>query len=200
MTDTIIMQGPGYTIAQTDVAGTAVPYGPFGHPDGSQNYGFMDLRDHPERATAIPEAQSSSGMQAILQAVNAPGFRFMSLGIERALFPLANAKPGEPTWLCGSYIQVAYRDSALNRNPKRFIALSQRILRDVPSSNEHHIGFEMIVEPLRSFFGEEGCHALMVKPLGYGGSEAAALAAWEYAATAVAAVFVQLQSLSPPTQ
>lgn len=88
MSVTIIAQGPGYTIARTDDAGTTIPYGEVDRPDGQRNYGFIDLRDHPELATAIPEAQDSVGMQAILRALNAPGFRFLSLRCARALFPL----------------------------------------------------------------------------------------------------------------
>lgn len=212
MAPTIIMQGAGWggagwTIARTDHANTAIPYGGVDRPDGQRNHGFIELNDRPELATAIPEAQDSIGMLAILQALAAPGFRFMSLGCARGLFPRHDAKPGEPTYLYGGYVQVAYRDSALNTNPDRFVALSQRILRGIGPSVEHHtIGFEMIVEPLRSFFGAADCYALIVKPLGYGNSEGAALAAWEHAATAVAAVFIQLQSdpsplsTSPPDQ
>jgi len=70
-----------------------------------------------------------------------------------------------------------------------------------PSSNEHHIGFEMIVEPLRSFFRGRGLSRVDGKsPWAMGDPKLRRLPAWEYAATAVAAVFVQLQSLSPPTQ
>ena len=87
MVDTIVMQGPGYTIARTDDVGTAVPYGGFDRPDGERNHGFIDLRDRPEVAASIPEAQDSNGMQAILLALNARGSRFMSLGCARGLFP-----------------------------------------------------------------------------------------------------------------
>src|SRR4051812_6141615 len=85
MADMVIMQDSGYTIAQTDEAETAVPYGSVDHHDGTRNNGFIDLRDRPELAATIPEAQASVGMQAILQAVNARGFRFMTLGCERGL-------------------------------------------------------------------------------------------------------------------
>jgi hypothetical protein len=198
MADTIIMQGPGFTIAQTDEAGTAVPYGVVDRPSGDRNYGFFDLRDCPELAPTIPEAQDSIGMQEILRALNARDFRFMSLGCARGLFPRQDAKEGEPTYLCGGYIQVAYRDSALNTDPARFVALSQAILRGIDLSAEHHFSFKMIVEPLRGFFGDGECYALMVKPHGYGNSEASAVAAWEHAAKAVAAVFERLRSEPSP--
>src|SRR5713101_5473039 len=82
----VVMQGPGYTIARTETTETAIPYGAVDRPNGRRNHGFIDLRNYPERAVVVPEAQDSVGMQAILQAVNAPGFRFMSLGCERGLF------------------------------------------------------------------------------------------------------------------
>lgn len=171
MAATIIMQGPGFTIAQTDEAGTAVPYGAVDRPSGDRNYGFIDLRDRPELAITVPEAHDSIGMQEVLRALNARDFRFMSLGCARGLFPRQDAQAGEPTYLCGGYIQVAYRDSALNTDPGRFVALSQVILRGIFPSDEHHFSFEMIVEPLRGFFGDADRHALMIKPHGYGDSE-----------------------------
>lgn len=200
MGNTIVMEGPGYTIARIDDAGTAVPYVAVDRTDGERNHGFIDLRDRPELAATIPEARDSNGMQAILRALNAPGFRFMSLGCARGLFPREDAKAGEQSHLYSGYIQVAYRDSALNADPAKFVALSQMILSGIQPSAEHHFSFEMIVEPLRSFFGDGERYALMVKPFGYGNSEAAAHAAWEHAGEAVAAVFVRLQrEPSPPS-
>jgi hypothetical protein len=197
MADTI-MEGPGYTIIRTHDAHTAIPYGWTHRADGQRNHGFIDLRDHPELVTLIPEAQDSVGMQAILRALNAPGFRFMSLGCARRPFPCQDAKPGEPTHLCDGYIQVAYRDSALNTDPARFVTLAQVILSRIGPSAEHHIQFVMTVEPLRSFFNDESRYALMVQPRGYGDSEAAALAAWDHAAKSVAAVFTRLRSEPSP--
>lgn len=192
----VVMQGPGYTIARTETAETAIPYGAVDRPDGRRNHGFIDLRNHPERVAAISEARDSAGMRAILEASSAPGFRFMSLGCERGLFQ--NHTPGGPQYYCGSYIQVSYRESTLNTNPERFIVLAQRVLHGITSATEHLISFEMIVEPLRSFFGTEGCYTLVMKPSGHGTTENVALAAWEYAAAAIAAVFVRLQDEPGP--
>ena len=198
LTGYVVMQGPGFTIARSQTAETAIPYGAVDRPDGRRNHGFIDLRDHPERALVIPEAWDSVAMQAVLWALNAPGFRFMSLGCERGLFPRRKAEQGQPPYFCGGYIQVAYRDGVLNSDPHRFIALAQRVLSGIAPNTEHHIGFEMIVEPLRSFFGAEGCYTLVMKPFGYGASNAAALAAWEHAASAIAAVFTHLQGEAGP--
>jgi hypothetical protein len=197
MVDTIIMQGTGYTIAQTDEAGTNIAYGDLDHP-GGRNHGFLDLRDHPELVAMIPKARDRPGMQAILRALNAPRFRFMSLGCERGVFPREDAKPGDPAFLCGSYIQVAYRDSRLNAEPARFVALAKAVIASVAPSTEHHIGSEMIVGPLRSFFGAADRYALMMKPVGYGNSEAEAIAAWEYAAHGIAIMFSRLRSECAP--
>lgn len=194
MADSIIMQGPGYTIARISETETGVPYGEAIRPDGQRNHGFFDLRNRPELVAQIPEAQNSAGMQAVLQALNSIDSRFMSLGCARGVFPQQEAQPGEPTYLCGSYIQMAYRESTLNSDPDRFINLSKKILSAVVASPEYHFGFEMIVEPLRSFFGASGCFALMVKPLGYGTSEITAIAAWEYAAAAVAEAITNINS------
>jgi hypothetical protein len=90
--DTIIMQGPGYTIAQTDTAATTLPYGPANRPDGRRNHGYVDLRDRPELVSEIPEVQGSQGMQAILRAPNSPESPLMSIGCERGTFPRTEAE------------------------------------------------------------------------------------------------------------
>jgi hypothetical protein len=132
LTGYVVDQWPGYTIAQTETPKTAIPYGAVNRPDGNRNHGFLDLRDHPERVATIPEAEDSAAMQAILVALAAPGFRFMSLGCEHVLYPRREPKDDQPPFFCGGYIQVAYRDPALNTDPKRFIALAQRIRSEIP--------------------------------------------------------------------
>jgi hypothetical protein len=199
MTNTIILQGDGWRITRTDEAHTSVPYGPTPRRDGQLNHGYMELCDHPERVAEIPEAQDSIGMQAILRALAHPGFRFMSLGCGRRALPVPNAEAGEATHVCDGYVQLAYRDHALNADPERLIKLAQIILSKIGASGDIHFQFEMIIEPLRAFFGHGGCYCLMVQPRGYARSEVAALVAWDHAAELVAAAFTQLHGTPSPS-
>jgi hypothetical protein len=64
-----------------------------------------------------------------------------------------------------------------NADPANLINLSKKILSFIPGSQEHHIGFELIVEP---------------KPLGYGQSSDDAEAAWEDAANQAAHAIANL--------
>jgi hypothetical protein len=81
---------------------------------------------------------------------------------------------------------VTFKDAERNLDPKNFVEMALYILSGIGPSSKQHIGFEMIVEPLKSFFGRPDCHSLMIKPLGYGNDEPQAWAAFECAASAVA--------------
>lgn len=197
MANTTVIKGVGWSITQTD-AHTSIPYGPADRPNGERNYGFFDLCDHPEWSAEIPEAQDSVGLQAILRALAVPGFRFMSLGCARRPFRRQDAKQGEPPYFCGGYIQLAYRDSALNTDPGRFVDLAKIILAKIGPSTDIRFEFTIAIERLRSFFEKDGCYALMVQPRGYGDTEAAALAAWDHVVELVAAVFTGLHGTPSP--
>ncbi len=73
MTDTILFQEPGVTIAYDDQAHTVAPYGHSVRPNGDVNHGFIDQRDRPELVHLIPEANASPGLQKILVALNRKG-------------------------------------------------------------------------------------------------------------------------------
>ena len=72
LTDRIVEQGPGYTIAISDVAGTLVPYLPAPRPDGSSNHGWTDLRGRPDLVNQIPEAARSAALSRILTVIADP--------------------------------------------------------------------------------------------------------------------------------
>jgi hypothetical protein len=125
-------------------------------------------------------------MQAILRALNSPDSVLMSLGCERALYPNPKATADEPSFVVVSYIGVAYRNSAQNMDPNKFIELSKVLLTGIKGAGEHRYTVNFTIEPLRDFFGDQGRFALMIKPFGYGDSADAAEAAWEYAAQKLA--------------
>jgi hypothetical protein len=183
MPDVIIQQGAGFTIAQTDVAETAVPYRPIPRQDAPSNYGFVDLRDNLGAISSIPEAFGVPGMEAILRSLNDTNSPFMSLGCERGFFP---ASDKSSSCYYGSYVAMAYRESAKNSDPGTFINLAKEILSGIESSELYTASFEMLIEPLVIFFGDRNRYSLSIKAFGYGGAEDVARAAWEHAAAQTA--------------
>jgi hypothetical protein len=182
----ILDDGPGYTIARTDRPETLVPYGPAPRPKGAMNYGWIDLRDRPERVADIPEAARSEGLSKLLRVIADPVSQIMSIGCDCHAFERSTAESHGPRWYVGGYVAVTFKDAERNLDPNNFVEMARYILSGIGTSSQHHIGFELTVEPLKSFFGRPDCHSLMIKPLGHGNDEPQARAAFEYAASAVA--------------
>lgn len=185
MDDQILFQGQGYTIARTFNANTLVPYGPAERPNGNMNYGWIDLRGHPERVGEIPEATKSAGLAKLLRVIAVPVSKVMSGGCECAAFDRGLDFDG-PRWLVGGFVDVMFIDAERNVDPQNHVDLAGYILSGIGASDTLIIGYEMIIEPLKTFFGRGDCHALMLKPQGYGPDEATAWAAFDYAAAAAA--------------
>jgi len=180
--DEILFQGAGYTIARTARAETSVPYGAAARHDGNRNYGWIDVRGRPELVDSIPEVQRSTGLAHLLRAIAAPQSPIMSSACECAAFE----RVGESNrrWQVGGFVVVMFQDADLNADSQNLVNLATQILRGIAPTQEHQIGFELTIEPLRTFFGRGDCFALMLKALGYGREEADAWSAFGYAASA----------------
>ncbi|BAV45283.1 Uncharacterized protein MLTONO_0380 [Mesorhizobium loti] len=179
-----VLQGVGWTIAKTKDAGTMVPYP--ARPilvDGRLNYGWMDLRGRPDLVEQIPEARESPALSNLLRVI-ATSPMLMSSACEHASFDRSGSDG--PAWQAGAFIIVEFLEAEKNTDPGQLIEFSKYVLGGIPPTELHHIGFEMIVEPLKYFFGRRDCHALMMRPLGYGSTEGEALAALEFAVNAIA--------------
>jgi hypothetical protein len=84
MTNTILFQIPGITIASDPVAHTMAPYFGMVRPDGSGiNYGFVDLRGRPELVDEISEVQEYPCLRSLLVVLSQNGSPFMSIGCDR---------------------------------------------------------------------------------------------------------------------
>ena len=199
MADEILKQGRGYMISQSDIAATAVPYGPADREDGDRNYGFVDLRDQPDLVDEIPEAKKSDGLAELLRAINAPGSALMSIGCECGAFSQEAAQEGGPTRYIGSYVAITFRDPGRNSEPKALIDLARAILGRVRIDERHIVTFEMILEPLKHFFGRSGCFELLVKPAGRGRCDQEAWEAFDHVTFATAAAIRRLQEEATST-
>jgi hypothetical protein len=191
-------QAPGITIAQSDEAGTLVPYGEVEHDDGHTNHGWTDLRDHPERVSQIPEATRSPGLARLLRVIADPVSRIMSSACECHAFDRTQVEHSGPPWQVGGFVVVMFKDAERNQDPENLLDVAARIAEGITPTEKHHIGFEFIVEPLKYFFGRSDCHAVLLKSLGYGSSEAEAWAAFEYATSAIADSIDSRRGKLPP--
>ncbi len=197
MTDTILFQEPGVTIAYDDQAHTLAPYGRSVRPDGDVNHGFIDLRDRPELVHSIPEANASPGLQKILVALNRKGSRFMSLGCERGVF-FENNAANWPVSI-GSYTTVVFRDFEANRSKEDFVALSRSIWKDFkPKSSERPVLLELIVEPLKALFHVTPAFSLELKLIALGRSESEANDTFEWLAASISEVIDRLAQVPGP--
>jgi hypothetical protein len=184
MADQILYQDPGITIAQTDEALTAVPYGPQAHGDSDQNHGWTDLRDNPDGVADVPEAQKSVGLAELLRALAEPG-ALMTSGCECGLFPGGDKMAH--THYVGGYIDVMFRDGQLN-TPERLYAALEQWLPSVPApAPGTYYDYEFIIQPLRNFFGERDRFSVMVKPIGRGRTPNEAWSAFDAACNALSA-------------
>ena len=177
MEDTILEQGPGYTIAIVEEAHGTVPYGLVVRDDGT-NHGWVDLRDQPNLVDTIPEVRDSPSMQAILRVANAPQSPFMTIGCEKGSFPVDGQHP--ITHMVGGYIDLVFRAGDCNGSDQ-LVEVARQVLRRVEPSPNVITGYEFLVQPLKNFFGQDGRYALMLKPQGYGNNETAAWQAFEVA-------------------
>jgi hypothetical protein len=182
----ILDEGPGYVVARSNKPETLVPYGPAERPSGTTNYGWIDLRDRPKRVADVLEAARSEGLSMLLRVIADPVSQIMSIGCDCNAVERSMPEGDAPRWSVGGYVAVTFKDAERNRDPNNFVEMARYLLSGIGASLEHDIGFDMIVEPLKFFFGRTDCHALMIKPIGRGNDEPQAWAAFDYAAGAVA--------------
>jgi hypothetical protein len=161
------------------------------------NYGWIDLRDHPERVADIPEAARSEGLSRLLRVIADPVSQVISIGCDCHAFERSTPENDSPRWSVGGYIAVAFKDAERNLDPNKLVEVACYILSEIGPSSEHQIAFEMIVEPLKYFFDHPDCHALMIKPFGRGDDEPQAWAAFDYAAGAVADAIQRSRQITP---
>jgi hypothetical protein len=190
MSDEIIKQGPGFTIYRTTEWGPPVPYPAMPRED-SMNYGFMDLRDHPERVEHIPEAQQSAGLQQILRVLNRVGSSLMSLGCEYRLNSKDDARDGYACYF-HSYTDLTYRDPVSNSSEDQLIGLAERFLREIVPREDTVFGFELGIQRMKGFFGARVAYNLSLGISGYGRTEEEASRSYEAGVQASAAALAKI--------
>lgn len=181
--ETVLEQGPGYHILMSSMPRTLVPFPPAEHDEGI-NHGWIDLRGRPDLVASVPEAARSKGLAELLRAIADPASELMTGGCECGLFE--SETDGVPPLYVGSYVDVMFKDAHRNADPQNLVDLATSILAGVRPSADHFVMYDLIIEPLKAFFGRRDCFSLMIRPMGFGSTEASAWAAFDEATRAVA--------------
>jgi len=173
MPESIIERGEAHTIYLTDKVAPFVPYEAKTSGGGRQNHGFIDLRDHPEKAASIPEAAGQPGVIAFLEKVNAEGSPLMSLGCDSAVSPVTGNENGATHSVSG-YVDIAFRDPRLG-SEDNVAAVAQKLMAMHGPKLRGWATYALGVMPTLGLFGVP-CHFLTVHINALGPSEAEA---WE---------------------
>ena len=186
--DQIIAKGTGWTIAISDVAETLVPYlpGPL-RANGTQNLGWLDLRGRPELVDEVPELGRSDGFSELVRAIAHPASKIMSGGCECGEF----SRTEDPPIYVGGYVSTMFHSVEENQDRQNFVRLARYLLAGVTPTDEHHMSFEFIIEPLKEFFGQPDCFCLVIKPFGHGHSSGQAWCAFDFASFELARSLVR---------
>jgi hypothetical protein len=187
--DTILYQGPGYTIARTDEQSTMTHYPGMTSEEqietGWMRGPFIDLSESPELIDSIPELAKSPGLRSMISAVAGPTAKLMTIGCDVAEFP--GNQEDDSRLHVGSYVNYAFRDIAKASDVQKNVDLACWILNAIgPPPDGIVISYEFIIEPLKSFYGHAGCYAVMAKAIGFGPTLAAAWNSYEWAADQMA--------------
>jgi hypothetical protein len=179
----------GLCIVFSPQAQTLVPYGPADRPDGNRNHGWTDLRGRPDLVETVPEISKSAGLRRVLTALAQPGSDLFSFGCECAAFH----QPGQldPPWHVGGFIDVTFSDPVRASDRAQLLLAAEEIADGLRIKADHICTFELIVEPLRTYFGRSDCFQLELKPHGHADNEKSAWEAFEVAATAIADAIVR---------
>ena len=97
--------------------GIGVPCAPQDHEDGSRNYGYCDLKNHPETIGTIPELRDFPELQRFVKSVNVSNSLFRTLGCEKSFHdsdtPIYKRK-------LVSYVDLAFEILKFNGSQKAF--------------------------------------------------------------------------------
>ena len=166
MTDEILFEDTGLTIKRLSAPGTMVPRPRNSRPDGSIDYGWLDLRDRPDLVDSVPEARKHEALAELLRAV-AVSPDWLSIGCECTV----NERGDHWTATCNVDLTGRHEDQPSSFEDVK--GLTNAIvsgLRNTPPGMA--CGYVMEIAPLKLFFAHRtGAHALTVWISGSGPDE-----------------------------
>lgn len=118
--------------------GITVPYPPL-FDQTRHNYGFVDLRGHPELVTNIPEGSQSAALRALLVRLSEPGSPFFSLGCDLGAHE-ESENDETSRHVAGGYVQVI-RTPYADRSPDDYLTYGQAITEALTLKAENYNWF-----------------------------------------------------------
>jgi hypothetical protein len=170
--------------------GPAVPYPAVDHGDGTQNYGYVRIKNNADVLGLIPEARDWPELQEFLAVVNADNSPIESVGCEKAYSP--GNIPGGPPVLLGAYFNILFTDVALNDCQENALLLASHLLQAVEGCAEWLSGIEIELERFRGLRGAVAPWGLLLRVVGYGLNNEDARKRWGKTVDLLAKAIAQL--------
>lgn len=94
---------------------------PYFRPDEDPNsHSYIELKEHPEQISLIPEIRDWPELEATLREMNSISSRFKTLGCEKS-----EIRPNDGSYGVSGYVDVAFEDLALAKNWDAHLRLFQ---------------------------------------------------------------------------
>jgi hypothetical protein len=170
-----LWQRDGCGVWISDEWGPAVPYHPVEHGDGTQNHGYVRLKENPGGAGRIPEVRGWPELQRFLEALNAPESPVESVGCEKGYFA---GGEGTPSVKLGSYIDLVFSEPGLNDRPENLLLLASQLVRAVEDCEKWWANISFVLQRNRGLSGANMPWGLMLQIKNYGRSEEEARRLW----------------------
>jgi hypothetical protein len=154
-----------------------IPYAPVQHP-GSRNYGYFNLKLHPEDIEKIPEIRSVPELRDVIVMLNGPDSLFQTLGCDKSLAPSDNPQYKRRM---NSYFNVVFDVLNWNLYIKNFEGLYSKFEEfagskgDLP--NSYGVQFEIGTAIFNEHDGLTGLH-VAIWNFGYGNNDTDARREW----------------------
>ncbi|MGO9268099.1 MAG: hypothetical protein ACLQBA_24945 [Candidatus Binataceae bacterium] len=155
--------------------GPAVPYHAIDHSDGTQNHGYVRLKDNLGAAAGIPEVAGWSELQRFLQVINAPESPIESVGCEKCF--ASGEERGQPVKL-GSYIDLIFSESRLIDHAENHLLLASHLIQALAGCEKWWTDVEFRLERNRALAGSTRPWGLMLHIANYGKTKEQARQFW----------------------
>ena len=127
--------------------GPAVPYPPVRHDDGTQNYGYIRVKNAPELLSTIPEVLDFPELATFLATINSTESPIESVGCEKSFFR-SETKGAPPVYL-GSYVDVLFTEAKLNESAENAIHVAGHLLHAVEGCEKWWTNVSMVLQRFR---------------------------------------------------
>lgn len=175
-----LYEGQRWVVLRSFSARTAHPYDSEVRENGLINHPSLDLVASPDLVDRVPEIAEFPGLRAVLCAANHPEGEVRSTQCAPGLVQRSDGKIS-----AGAVVNLALLHDTANLDPSNLIDLAARIAQALGPLDES-LGVRLIVEPYRSWQGQDGYWSVALEFAGIGDDKQSAWAAAHRCADLVA--------------